>query len=192
MTFTATLLLALAMSTDAFATAIGQGATLKKPRWREALRTGLIFGTIEALTPIAGWVLGYAASQYVQDWDHWIAFTLLCILGARMVWNALKKPGSENAQHSKPVRHSFVFLATAGFATSIDAMTVGVSLSFIDVPILPIALAIGFATFAMVTMGVMLGRLLGIIAGRWAEAAGGLVLITIGSFILFEHLSAAA
>lgn len=191
MTFTATFLLALAMSTDAFATAIGQGAGLKSPRLSEALRTGLIFGVIEALTPIAGWILGYAASSYVENWDHWIAFTLLSILGLRMIWNAMKQPNKDQPEQSKPVRHSFIFLAAAAFATSIDAMTVGVSLAFLDAQILPIALAIGAATFAMVTIGIMLGRLLGVLAGRWAEAAGGVVLVAIGSFILYEHLTLA-
>ena len=64
--------LALAMSTDAFAAAVGKGAALQRPRWAEALRTGLIFGTIEALTPIVGWALGSAAARYVTAWDHWI------------------------------------------------------------------------------------------------------------------------
>jgi putative Mn2+ efflux pump MntP len=83
----ATLFLAFAMSTDAFAAAIGKGATLHRPHWREALRTGLIFGVIEALTPLIGWLLGKAAAQYVSAWDHWIAFTLLSVLGARMIFN---------------------------------------------------------------------------------------------------------
>lgn len=78
-----------------------------------------------------------------------------------------------------------------GFATSIDAMAVGVGLAFIDVDIVPIAIAIGTTTFLMVTAGVMLGRELGSIAGKRAEIVGGLLLIGFGSSILIEHLSAA-
>ena len=70
------------------------------------------------------------------------------------------------------------------------AMAVGVGLAFLDVSIATVALAIGFATFAMVTLGVMVGRVLGNIAGRWAEAIGGVLLIGIGSIILYEHLVA--
>ena len=88
------------------------------------------------------------------------------------------------------MRHGFWLLAITGFATSIDAMAVGVGLAFLDVNILPIAAAIGFATFLMVTLGVMVGRLLGSWAGRWAEAIGGVLLIAIGSLILYEHLHA--
>ena len=182
------LLLAFAMSTDAFAAAVGKGSALLKPRWSEALRTGAIFGVIEALTPLAGWALGYAASDYVKAWDHWIAFVLLLVLGGRMLLGALKAADGE--EEAKPARPGFWLLVATGFATSIDAMAVGVGLAFLDVSITTVALAIGFATFAMVTLGVMVGRLLGSIAGRWAEAVGGVLLIGIGSVILYEHLSA--
>lgn len=186
MNFASTALLALAMSTDAFAAAVGKGTALKKPRWSEALRTGAIFGVIEAITPLIGWALGYAAAGYVKAFDHWIAFVLLGLLGARMVYGALKRP--DDAEEEKPARHGFWLLALTGFATSIDAMAVGVGLAFLNVNILPVAAAIGFATFVMVTVGVMVGRLLGGIAGRWAEAIGGVVLIGIGAVILYEHL----
>jgi putative Mn2+ efflux pump MntP len=186
MNFASTVLLALAMSTDAFAAAIGKGATLSKPRLREALRIGLIFGVIEALTPVVGWALGRAASGYVSKWDHWIAFTLLAVLGLRMIKAGLAAPKPDAA---KPESHSFWLIAVTGFATSIDAMAVGVGLAFIDVDIVLTAATIGVATMLMVTMGVMLGRVLGAIAGRSAEILGGVLLVGIGAFILYEHLS---
>ncbi|MBU9276773.1 manganese efflux pump MntP [Burkholderia gladioli] len=184
----ATLLLAFAMSTDAFAAAIGKGATLHRPSLREALKAGLVFGVIEALTPLAGWFLGRAAAQYVSAWDHWIAFGLLGLLGARMIRNGLS---ADRADEDTPASHSFWLLAATGFATSIDAMAVGAGLAFVEVNIYATAIAIGLATMAMVTIGMMLGRLLGKLAGKRAEMAGGLVLIGIGVGILFEHLHAA-
>ncbi len=181
-------LLSLAMSTDAFAAAVGKGTSLQNPRWREALRTGAIFGVIEALTPIAGWALGLTAASYVKAWDHWIAFVLLGGLGVRMVLNGIK--ASPEAEVEKPSRHSFWLLAMTGFATSIDAMAVGVGLAFLQVDILPVAVAIGFTTFVAVTLGVMVGRVLGNVAGKRAEILGGLVLAGIGIAILVEHLGA--
>ncbi|RAS24320.1 manganese efflux pump MntP [Paraburkholderia bryophila] len=181
----ATLFLAFAMSTDAFAAAIGKGATLHRPHWREALRTGLIFGVIEALTPLAGWFVGKAAAQYVSAWDHWIAFALLSILGARMIRNGFE---ASEADEKKPAAHSFWLLALTGFATSIDAMAVGAGLAFVDVNIYSTAAAIGLATATMVTIGVLLGRVIGDVVGKRAEMAGGVVLIGIGCIILVEHL----
>jgi len=185
MNFASTVLLALAMSTDAFAAAIGKGATLSKPRVREALRIGIIFGVMEALTPVVGWALGRAASRYVSEWDHWIAFTLLAVLGLRMIRGGLAAP---ELDAPKPERHSFWLIAVTAFATSIDAMAVGVGLAFIDVDIVFTAAAIGVTTMLMVIMGVMLGRVLGAVVGRSAEILGGVLLVGIGSFILYEHL----
>ena len=182
------LLLALAMSSDAFAAAIGKGVALHHPRWREALRTGVIFGVIEGLTPIIGWWLGNVAAQYVREWDHWIAFTLLGLLGLRMIHAGLGNDKEVDAP--KPSQHSFWLLALTGFATSIDAMAAGAGLALVGVNIYPVAAAIGFTTFVMVTTGVMLGRILGAVVGKRAEMVGGLLLIGIGSAILHEHLAA--
>lgn len=182
--------IAFAMSTDAFAAAVVKGIALDRPRWAEALRTGLIFGAIEAVTPIVGWLLGTGASRFVQDWDHWIAFVLLAGLGLRMVRAGLAAPDATAEPAEKPASHPFWALALTGFATSIDAMAVGVGLAFAEVPIGAVAAAIGCTTFAMVTLGVMTGRALGAVAGRRAELAGGLVLIAIGATILYEHTMA--
>ncbi|MEN3275243.1 MAG: manganese efflux pump family protein [Massilia sp.] len=188
MNFIATTSLALAMSTDAFAAAVGKGAALQRPHWREALRTGAIFGVIEGLTPLLGWALGHAAAPYVQAWDHWIAFVLLGVLGLRMMREGFSAP---EAGEDKPNSHSFLRLALTGMATSVDALIVGAGLAFIDANILVTAAAIGFATFVMVTLGVMLGRGLGALVGKRAELVGGIVLIVIGSLILYDHLTVA-
>jgi putative Mn2+ efflux pump MntP len=179
--------LALAMSTDAFAAAIGKGSSLHKPRLTEALRTGLIFGVIEAITPVIGWFIGQAATRWVESWDHWIAFTLLVALGLHMIYNGLKH---EEAEEEKPGQHSFFILAVTAVATSIDALAVGVGLAFVDVNIWVAAGAIGLATMTMVTIGVMLGRVLGTVVGKRAEIVGGVVLMIVGATILYEHLSA--
>ncbi len=185
------LLIGFAMSTDAFAAAVGKGAAMRKPRFVDALRAGLIFGVIEAITPIIGWLLGRAASQYVEAFDHWIAFVLLFALGLHMILAGLK-PNEEDADEAsdeKP-RHGFWALAVTGFATSIDAMAIGVGLAFLDVHIGVVALVIGLCTLTMVTLGILLGRVLGTLAGKRAEIVGGAILIIIGCTILYEHLSA--
>ncbi|WP_437882821.1 manganese efflux pump MntP [Pseudomonas sp. LRF_L74] len=180
------LFLAMAMSTDAFAAAIGKGSSLHKPKLTEALRTGLIFGVIEAITPVIGWGIGNVASRFVQNWDHWIAFTLLIILGLHMIYNGVKH---DDEEEEKPNQHSFLVLAVTAFATSIDALAVGVGLAFVDVNIFVAALAIGLATMTMVTIGVMLGRVLGTMVGKRAEIIGGIVLMLVGVTILYEHLA---
>jgi putative Mn2+ efflux pump MntP len=179
------------MSTDAFAAAIGKGSSLHKPHFFEALRTGLIFGVIEGTTPLIGWGIGQVATQFVESWDHWIAFTLLLALGLHMIHNGIKHDDEDQEQAVKPSQHSFFILAITAFATSIDALAVGVGLAFVDVNIWVAALAIGLATTTMVTIGMLLGRVLGSVVGKRAEIIGGIVLILVGTTILYEHLSVA-
>ncbi len=177
------------MSTDAFAAAVVKGSALQQPRLSEALRTGLIFGSIEGVTPVIGWLAGRAAAPYVTAWDHWIAFVMLSAIGLLMVKGGLSNSAEEE---DKPQRHGFWVLAITAFATSIDAMVVGVGLALTGADIAVTAAAIAFATFLMVTIGVLLGRIVGVIAGKRAEVGGGVVLVIIGCLILYEHIGAPA
>lgn len=176
------------MSTDAFAVAIGKGAMLERPRFREALRTGLIFGVIEGLTPLIGWMLGYGASRYIENWDHWVVFALLSLLGGRMILAGLAQPPAAGETPERPRRHAGWLLVATAVTTSIDALTVGIGLAFMGANILGTALAIGLATTLMTTAGVLLGRRLGALIGKRAEIIGGIILIGIGSAILSDHV----
>lgn len=178
------LLIALSMSTDAFAAAVAKGAALHRPRLSEALKTGLIFGGIETLTPLIGWALGRAASRYVAAFDHWVAFALLAAIGTKMIWDSFQR----DEAGEKPQSHSVLALAVTAVGTSIDALAVGVTLALVDAPILVTALAIGAATFTMTTIGLMAGHRLGARFGKHAELFGGLALIAIGAAIVAEHL----
>lgn len=192
MTLFSIVLLGLAMATDAFAAALGKGAGMVRPRWSEALRIGLIFGVVEALTPVIGWLLGSAAARHIEAWDHWIAFALLVGLGLHMIYKAVSGNGEDDGASGSAVNGRLLAVALAGLATSIDAMAVGVGLAFVEVNIGVVAVVIGLCTFTLVTLGIMAGRFLGTLIGRHAEIAGGLVLIAVGTWILYDHLGAAA
>lgn len=170
------------MSLDAFVAALGRGASQSRVCWGMALRMGLLFGTIEAITPLLGWTLGVLASQYVQIFDHWIAFGLLSAVGFRMILQSFQSPDEE------PAPATFWILLATAIGTSIDAMAVGVSLAFLEVNILVIALAIGVATMTLGTLGTVVGGFVGQRFGKIAEGIGGLILICMGGMILYDHL----
>ena len=176
--------IAVSMSVDAFIASLGRGAQHRRPGFGLALRTGLLFGVIEALTPLIGWAMGVVASQYVQQVDHWIAFGLLAAVGGRMLMQALRAQ-----EESAPPPGGWALIATA-VGTSIDAMAVGVSLACLEVNIVIIALAIGLATTVMSAAGILAGRLVGLRFGRWAEGLGGVALAGLGLMILVDHLTA--
>lgn len=190
MTLAVSFTLAVSLSMDAFAASLGKGVALRRPSVPEALRIGAYFGAFEFLLPVVGWALGSAFAGTIEAVDHWIAFVVLFLVGARMSWNAAAG-GGEGSGEDGPVRHTSLALMLAAVATSIDATAVGVTLSFMEVEVATTILLIGAVTFAMASGGVMIGRIVGARLGRWAEFAGGLGLIAVGTRILVEHTLAA-
>ena len=175
--------LSLSLSTDAFAAAVGRGA-VHRPSWRSAVRAGAVFGVIEAVTPLLGWCLGLIAVGFVESVDHWIAFVLLSVVGGRMVRESSKPADPEAA----PKRSGPWALVATAVGTSIDAAAVGVGLAFLGANIWVIALSVGLTTFALTTLGMLIGRAVGARFGKIAELVGGLALIALGTTILLEHL----
>jgi len=187
-------ILSVSMSADAFAAAIGRGAQ-HRPTVPQALRSGLVFGVIEAITPLIGFALGVAAADMVEQIDHWIAFGLLGAVGAKMIWEALKRDEQEleadNAAGKSASRGLLALVATA-VGTSIDAGAVGVGLALLDANIWLIAGCIGFTTFALATLGLLVGKAAGVRLGKIVELVGGVALIALGLKILLEHLGVLA
>ena len=184
-----TILLALGMSVDAFAAALARGAGSLHYTWRQTVKTALIFGIVETITPLIGWLVGSMTQKFIAAYDHWLAFGLLLALGLKMIWGALHDDDDEAAAADGNRTDATLLLTViTAIATSIDSMVVGVGLAFLDANIWLTALAIGTSTTIMAAIGLRLGRLLGQKIGSRAEMAGGVVLIGIGTFILLEHL----
>ena len=184
------MLLALAMSSDAFAVALCRGISLKSTPFLGALKIGVLFGIIEAMTPLLGWLIGYIALQYIEKWDHWIVFAIMLFLGINMIYSSLKSSDEDDQQG--PIssnKKSFFMLIFTAISTSIDAFAVGVGLAMANVNIYFTASMIGLATCVMVTTGLLLGKKIGCVIGKKAELFGGLVLIAIGVITLYQHLT---
>lgn len=80
------ILLSFSMSVDAFAVTLAKGASCKHPSYSYIIKTALAFGIVEGITPLIGWLIGSATVHYIGAYDHWIAFILLWILGAKMIY----------------------------------------------------------------------------------------------------------
>lgn len=180
--------LSLSMSTDAFAAAVGRGAA-HRPVFATAVRNGLVFGVIEAITPLIGWGLGMMAAGLVAQIDHWIAFGLLGAVGAKMLWEAFQPVDAQDeGAPGRVARNGALALVATAVGTSIDAAAVGVGLAFIGANIWIIALSIGVSTFVLTTLGMMIGKAVGVRFGKVAEFLGGVALILIGLSILADHM----
>lgn len=175
--------IAVGLSMDAFAVSVCKGLSVQRVRLRHALTAGVYFGGFQMLMPLAGYLLGSAFKALITSFDHWIAFTLLVLIGANMVREARRE--DETGADASFSPRAMLPLAVA---TSIDALAVGVTFSFLQVTILPAAGLVGAVTFLLSAAGIWAGGRFG---QRWkarAELSGGVVLILMGIKILAEHL----
>lgn len=187
MTPAAILVLAFSMSADACAAAMARGAATRPAFWT-AIKSGAVFGLIEAVTPLIGWALGVAASAYIAAIDHWVAFALLGIVGGKMTIESVHRLRNPREEEFEARATGIVNLTLTALATSIDAAAVGVTLALVNVNIVSVALAIGATTFTLATAGLLLGRAVGARFGPMVEVIGGVGLIAIGLAILLEHI----
>jgi putative Mn2+ efflux pump MntP len=181
------LVLALALSMDAFAAALSQGVAVRSgPTWRRALTVGLALGVVHGMMPLLGWGLGKAFARALRDFDHWVAFVLLVLLGARMLWQGL--PAGDRDDVRSPGYATYPSLPVMAFATGIDGGIAGATFEWLGIPVAMACTAIGVTAFLLSGLGVFLGKAAGDAIGLHAQIAGGLVLIALGVKILIQHV----
>jgi len=170
---------------DALAVAIATGIVLGKVSRRQTFRLSWHFGLFQFLMPVIGWLAGLSVERYISGYDHWLAFALLGFIGGKMIYEAVRGGGADRAV-SDPTRG--MSLVALSVATSMAALAVGLSLGVLRIRIWYPAVVIGTVAGALTAIGMHLGAPLGNRLGRKIEVVGGVILLGIGSYILYRHL----
>ncbi|MBP7734343.1 MAG: manganese efflux pump [Spirochaetes bacterium] len=187
MDFLSVLIVAVALAMDAFSVCVSCGMVIVNPGFRHYFRLAFHFGLFQFMMPIFGYFGGRYLEGYIKTFDHWIAFGLLLFIGLKMIYEAFSHEKESCDQAKDPSRGwSLIVLAVA---TSIDALAVGLSLGVLGRPILLPSVIIGAVCALFSVIGISIGRRVGPLVGRRAEAVGGLMLVAIGIKILVEHLA---
>jgi putative Mn2+ efflux pump MntP len=177
------IIIAIGLSLDAFAVALGVGSIGRIKGHRGAVRLAFHFGLFQFMMPVIGWYSGIVIEPFVSKIDHWIAFILLSYVGAKMIWESYKAEAHSRKDPSKGKE-----LVLLSVATSIDALVVGFSLAILRISIWYPGIIIGIVTAVFSILGIYLGKVIGDKMGRKMEFIGGLVIIGIGVRILLLHL----
>lgn len=184
MEFLSILVIAIGLAADCFAVAVS-GSTSRRNSPAEMLRVSSSFGLFQALMPLLGWLAGRTVVEQIAGYDHWVAFTLLALVSGRMFWESFR---SNSAQDKAVDITKGFLLLTLSVATSIDALAVGLSFAFLRVNMAVASLTIGTVAFAVTIAGFIIGRKTSKLAGKRAEAIGGIILLAIGLRILLSHI----
>lgn len=176
-------LIAVGLSMDAFAVSVCKGLGMRQVNWAHALVIALFFGAFQGVMPLIGWALGTQFAALIEPIDHWVAFVLLALIGAKMIWDGVHEEADcetcaedDAAQPKLDMKELFLL----AIATSIDALAIGVSLAFLGASIWVSAAVIAVTTFVLSFIGVALGNRIGMSFNRTATIIGGIVLIVIG------------
>lgn len=177
------LIIAIGLSMDSFAVSIANGIALKNLSIKESIIIASSLAIFQAGMPLLGWLAGIGFEKYIKEIDHWTAFLLLTIIGAKMLYEAIV-----DSDHEKIKELKLSSLIAQSIATSIDAFAVGISFAFLNSPITFPVITIGVVTFAFSMLGLKIGKICGSKLGKGVEFFGGIVLIGIGIKILIEHI----
>ena len=198
------ILIAVGLSMDAFAVAVCHGLSMKQASFKKALIVGLYFGIFQGAMPLIGYLVVSQFSDLIAAADHWIAFGLLSLIGAKMIVESSKKegcadricpvetctdrecPGGKRPETEEVSLKPAQMLPLA-LATSIDALAVGISFAFLQVKIISAVTLIGLITLSLSMAGVKIGNIFGMKFKSKAELSGGIILVLIGLKILLEH-----
>lgn len=175
-------LMAVSLCADCFAVSTCSSVTMKDVSRRQISILALSFAVIQAAFLLAGWLFGNVFIGLVYKVSHIIGFLLLLYVGGGMFIEGVK--GEEEARDLNGWKNIII----GGIATSIDALAVGVAQSMAgqDWPgFCPLLIAVFVVTAISVISGMLCGHAIGHKFGRWAEIAGGLVLVGIGVGLLF-------
>ena len=180
------ILLSLALAADAFAVSLCKGFSVKRVTPKQCAIVGLYFGGFQALMPLLGYFLGVAIGGFIGAIDHFIAFGLLVLIGAKMICESF----TAQICDSNSAEFGVSAMLPLAIATSIDALAVGVSLAIEGSDIVLCATIIGAITAICSIIALKIGNRFGLYLGNKAAVLGGVVLIALGTKILWEHLTA--
>jgi putative Mn2+ efflux pump MntP len=174
-------LIALSLAIDCFIVSITLASTLKLSRIYYYL-IPIHFGIFQGGMALIGYFLGSSFLDLIKEFDHWIAFGLLFIVGTKMIIESFQR---KKKSYSKV---SYLLVIILSIATSIDALAIGITFSIIDGMILQKSLIIGAFSLILTTFGLIIGKRIKKFKFQNLGIIGGLVLIGIGVKILVEHL----
>ena len=177
------ILVGFALAADASSVSLVYGSRFQPFKWRYALIPATAFGVAQGLMPVIGWFGGELIASWIEAVDHWIAFTILLIIGIKFIIDSRHETEVKVEDVLNPLA---VFIAA--IATSIDACAVGFSLSMTHQPILIPAIIFTIVTFICSLTCCRLGAKLAEKLGSKFMLYGGIILIGIGTKILIEHL----
>ncbi|MBQ3055364.1 MAG: manganese efflux pump [Oscillospiraceae bacterium] len=169
---------------DAFSVSLANGLNEPCMKLPKLLGIAGVFAAFQALMPMIGWVCVHTMVEkftVFAGWIPYIALVLLCYIGGNMIYEGLRGDCDEC------LKVGLLALLGQGIATSIDALSVGFTISEYGVLDAVLAsLIIAAVTFVVCTAGGFIGKSAGTKLAGKANILGGVILVAIGIKIFLD------
>jgi UPF0059 membrane protein EUBHAL_00336 len=184
--FLNSILLGVGLAMDACAVSMANGLNEANMKRSKHVLIAVAFGVFQAIMPLIGYFIGHAFIEYIERFIPWIALILLGFLGTKTIVECINNKDEEEASN-KPLTMKMLFIQA--IATSIDALSVGLTISDYTIPMaITSAVIIAVVTFIICYVAVIIGKRFGTKLGNKAELLGGIILIAIGLEIFITGL----
>ena len=174
------LLLGVGLAMDAFSVSLANGLNEPCMKTRKMCGVAGMFAFFQGLMPLIGWVCVHTIVQYFGWFEKlipWIALVLLCFIGGKMLYEGI----TNRCECEERRGVGFAALVVQGIATSIDALSVGFTISEYNLAeAVMSALIIAVTTFIICFCGLFIGKKAGTRLAGKAGILGGAILIIIG------------
>ena len=189
MNWVSLIFISISLAMDAFVVSVCDGLQYGNLKKWQKVTIALTFGLFQGAMPIGGYFIGELFIQYIADYDHWVAFGLLFLIGAFMIFEGVRDLVKKEVPI--PKKFSIPMVLLQGVATSIDALIVGITLTSLGINIFVDGAVITGITFVISLIGVFLGKEINrLLRGKTsvADIIAGLILIGLGISIILEHM----
>ena len=180
------ILIAISLSMDCFAVSISSGGTMKFLDIQNILKMAFMFGFFQGIMPLIGYFAGVKTIRYIESFDHWIAFSILFIIGIKMIYESYKLDDLNSAAN-RVCPFGFKTLIILSVATSIDALSIGFTFSIIKTSLIMAVSIIAFTSFIMSVIGINIGYKEKHFFENKMEKIAGFILIMLAIKILLSH-----
>jgi putative Mn2+ efflux pump MntP len=188
MFFINSILFGIGLAMDAFSVSLANGLNEPRMKSMKVCAVSGVFAGFQLAMPLIGWVCVSTIAGYFsvfQKFIPWIALALLCFIGGKMLYESIKNKESEEQVQ----KLGFGALIVQGIATSIDALSVGFTISkYVFLEALLFCSIIGVVTFFICFSGIFIGKKFGTKLPNKAGIFGGIILILIGIEIFVSGL----
>lgn len=170
--------LGIGVAMDAMAVAMSNGLKYKTLNKKRGFLVALIFALFQGLMPLFGYFISFFAFNWLFVYTAPVSFFILCFLGVKTILECFDKKKDFKIIGSDL---HFKTILMQAFATSIDALSIGITLinlNLIDTILCVIIISI--VTFVLCLFGVLIGKKFGTWMKTYAEILGGMILIIIG------------